>query len=308
MTSTVPQLSRMRTFLLWALAIVWFSEMALWAVRPLAETWTRFWQQLPPDDPRLTTALYITHALEASAKGALGVLAVFALRSGSPSVRTALFVPMALVPPLNLAFQFRAQGFPLGPTAVGTTLSLILWGSFFFFKDSADQPPAAADPAGRSAPWRWESFQAVWLGATAAVLTLAAALFLFAPDRGLRSIFPCLAQSLDASRGVSAGLTTSLMAVGTHVLAVSIAIWIAAASVRRRPTVRQAGIVSSTLLAALVCVLPLRQIALDLGRVCALSSLLVYAILLFAAWVIYAAASYLVRMTAGLRGARPAVG
>jgi hypothetical protein len=297
MSSTTPRLSRMRTFLLWALAIVWFSEMTLWAVRPLAEVWTRFWQQLPPDDPQLATALYITHALEAAAKGALGVLAVFALRSGKPSVRGALFVPMALVPPLNLAFQFRAQGFPPGPTTVGTVLSCILWGSFFLFKERADQVPAATDRPGIAAPSQRESFQFAWLGANATILTLAASLFLFAPDAGLRAIFPCLAGWLDASRGVPPGLTHGLMAVGTHVLAVSIALWIATASVRRRPTVRRAGIAASTVLAGLVCVLPLRQIAVDLGRACAVSSLLIYALPLFAAWVLYAAVWYRGTMT-----------
>jgi hypothetical protein len=299
MSSTAPPLSKMRTFLLWALAVVWFSEMTLWGVRPLAEVWTRFWQQLPPADPQLTSALYITHALEAAAKGALGVLAVFALRSRTPSVRSALFVPMALVPPLNLAFQFRAQGFPLGPTTVGTVLSAILWGSFFLFKDPSDQP------SGPSAPSRWESFQSLWLGANATLLTLAASLFLFAPDTGLRSIFPCLSGSLDASRGVPPGLTHSLMAVGTHVLAVSIATWIATAASRRHPIVRKAAIAASTLQAGLLCVLPLRRIALDLGRACAASSLLIYAVPLLAAWVVYAVVSYRVTMTQGPQARAP---
>jgi len=289
MNTTTPPLSKVRTFLLWAFVVVWFSEMTLWGVRPLAEVWTLFWQQLPPDDPQLAAALYITHALEATAKGALGVLAVFALRSRNPSVRTALFVPMALVPPLNLAFQFRAQGFPLGPTTVGTVFSLILWGSFLFFKDRAGDSPRAS---GVSAPLRWQSFQTIWLGANATLLTAAAALFLFAPESGLRAIFPCLSATLDASRGAPPGLTHSLMAVGTHVLAVSIAIWIATACARCNPTARRAAMAASTLLTGLIVLLPLRQIALDLGRSCAAASLLLYAVPLFAAWLIYATTSY----------------
>src|SRR2546423_1863662 len=54
-------------------------------------------------------------------------MALFGLSSKSPSVRTALFVSMALVPPLNIAFPFRQQGFLLGPVAVATVLSTILY-------------------------------------------------------------------------------------------------------------------------------------------------------------------------------------
>jgi len=282
------RLSNVRTFLLWALAIVWFTEMALWGVRPLAEVWTRFWQQLPPEDSRLTAALYITHAFEAAAKGALGVLAVFALRSNSPSVRSALFVPMALVPPLNLAFQFRMQGFPVGPTTVGTVLSTILWGSFFLFKDGQETGPAVTERVDWSARSRWDSFQGAWFGANAAILTIVASLFLLAPETGLRSTFPCLSGLLDSSRPVPSGLTSSLMAVGTHLMAVSIATWIAASSSRGDSTVRQAVAAASAVQAGVLCVLPLREMAVELGPGCARSSLITYAIPLFVSWALYA--------------------
>jgi hypothetical protein len=65
----------------------------------------------PPDNPQLTDALYITHAFEAPLKAALLVLALFGLLSRNPAARTALFVSMSLVPPINIAFHFRAQGF-----------------------------------------------------------------------------------------------------------------------------------------------------------------------------------------------------
>lgn len=292
-----PRLSRWRTFLLWALAVVWFSEMTLWGVRPLAEWWTRFWQQLPPNDPQLTSALYIIHALEATAKGALGVLAVFALRSRRPSVRTALFVPMALVPPLNLIFQFRAQGFPAGPTTVGTVLSAILWISFFLLKDGAETPPAV-ESRRHPTPSRWASIQPIWLGANGAFLALGALLFLFAPDSGVRSIFPCLSRSLDASAAVPPGLRHSLMAVGTHLSAVVIATGIATAYSRRLPTVRHAVTAAGIVLAGLMCLLPLLQIGMDFGWPCATSSLLVYAVALLASWLTYGAVAYRVSLLA----------
>jgi len=284
MNTATRQLSKVRSFLLWAFVVVWFSEMILWGVRPLAESWTIFWQQLPPDDPQLASALYITHALEATVKGALGVLAVYALRSRYPAVRTALFVPMALVPPLNLAFQFRAQGFPVGPTTVGTVFSLILWGSFLFFRDRTAEP---VKPTGQASSSRWQTFEPIWLVANAALLTAAAGLFLFAPEAGLRAIFPCLAASLNNSSGIPPGLTHGLMAVGTHVLAVSIAVWISIGYEPSNPTTRKAAMAASPLLIGLIVVLPWRQIMQDFGQSCAVSSVLVYALPWFAAWVIY---------------------
>lgn len=128
MTSSDPQLSRVRTFLFGGLALVWFGEGILTGVRPLADAWTRFWKMFPPADSQLAVALYITHAFEAPLKAGLLILALVGLRSRNPSVRTPLFVSMALVPPINIAFHFRAQGFPLSSIAIATTLSAILWG------------------------------------------------------------------------------------------------------------------------------------------------------------------------------------
>lgn len=306
MSSSAPQLSKTRTFLLWALAVVWFSEMLLWGVRPLSEMWTRVWQIVPPEDPQLATALYITHAFEAGAKGALGVLAVFALRSKSPSARSALFVPMALIPPLNLAFQFRAQGFPLRATTVATVLSIILWGSFFLFRERTEQPRNTTAGSRQSPPSRWESLQYIWFAANAVVLTLISSLFLFAPDSGAKFTLPCLSGLIDTSRGVPSGLTLTSLAVGTHLLSVATATWIATVYFRSNPTVRQAVAAANTLHAGLLCILPLRQIALDVGRDCATSSLLIYAIPLFAGWVIYAALSYRATLTGRLHLAQPA--
>jgi hypothetical protein len=88
MTSPTPRLSGVRTFLLAGLAVVWFSEGVLTGIRPLAEGWTRFWKMFPPDNSTLAAALYVTHAFEAPLKAGLLVLALVALRSRNPSVRT----------------------------------------------------------------------------------------------------------------------------------------------------------------------------------------------------------------------------
>jgi len=155
-----PQLNRIRTFLFGALAFVWFGEMALWGFQSFSEVWTNVWKMTPPENPQLATALSLTHAFEAPLKGALGVLAVFGLRSKNPSARTALFLSMALVPPLNLAFQFREQGYPLGSTVVATVFSTILWGSFFLFREPVQQPEQRATiNSGQLHPSRWEVFQ-----------------------------------------------------------------------------------------------------------------------------------------------------
>lgn len=306
MTSSPARLNRPRTLILWALAVVWFAEMALWGLRPLSEIWMRFWGTLAPDDPQLATGLYLTHAFEAAAKGALGVLAVYALRSRTPLVRSALFVPMALVPPLNVVFQFRAQGFPLKPTVIGATLSVILWETFFLFKDDAEQSSRMADAVTPSRVSLWNSFKHVWFVANAIVLTLAAALFLFAPDTGLRLTFPCFSGLVDGARTVPSGLTLAGLAVGTHLTAVATATWIAAVYSPNSTTVRQAVAAANTLHAALLCMLPLLQLALEAGRSCATSSLLIYSIPLLGGWLVYAALSYRTVLTGRLHLAHPA--
>jgi hypothetical protein len=112
MALSAPQLSRVRTFLFGALAVVWFGEMLFTGVPSFAETWTRFWKMYAPDNPQLATALYITHAFEAPLKAALLVLALFGLLSANPTTRTALFVSMSLVPPINIASTSGRKGFP----------------------------------------------------------------------------------------------------------------------------------------------------------------------------------------------------
>lgn len=304
MRSSPARLSRARTFILWALAIVWFTEMSLWGLRPLSETWTRFWGILTPNDPQLAMGLYLTHAFEAAAKGALGVLAVYALRSRTPFVRSALFMPMALVPPLNVAFQFRAQGFPMGPTLVGATLSVILWETYFLFKDRAEPSQMTKVPA-RLHLSVSDLLRYVWLATNAILLTIASAIFLFAPDTGLRHAFPCLSGLLDAAGTVPSSLTLAGMAVGAHLTAVATATWIATVYSRTNATVRQAVAVANIVF-ALLCMLPLLQLAREAGRGCATSSLLIYSIPLLAGWIVYAALSYRTRLAERVLLAQPA--
>ena len=288
MSASVSRLSRTRTVVLWGLLLVWFSETTITSVRPLSEWWTHFWGMSTPDDRQLATALYLTHALEGAAKGALGVLAVFALRSGSPFVRAALFVPMALVPPLNLAFPMREQGFQLRPTMIATVLSLILWGSFLLFRERAEESQPAIDGSAK----RSDPVRSVWFAANAIILTLAGGLFLFAPAIALKVTLPCLSGVGDGSGGQPTALVLTALAVGSHFTAVATATWIATLYGRRNPTVRTAVTVANTVFAGLLCFVPLTRLALDAGRDCATSSLLIYAVPLFAGWLTFDALSY----------------
>lgn len=286
-----PPLSRIRTFLFWALAVVWFSEMLFLGFPFLTKVWSYLWQVELPEDPQLTSVLFATWAVGAPVKGALGVMAVFGLRSRSPFTRAALFASMALVPPLNIVFPFRQQGFLLGPVAVATTLSTILWGSFFLIRERAGQPERPLPPS------RWPMLQDVWLAANAAVLTLTALLLLFGTKTALNLLFPCLSGWLSANAGVLAGPIHTGMAAGTHWLALATAAWLATVYGRRHPTLRQAMTISLTVHAGLVCLFPLRRILLELGGACAVASVLVPYMLLFVAWVVYAVASSRARPT-----------
>lgn len=292
MNALPARLSAMRTVVLAGFAVVWFTEMTLWGLRPLSELWTGFWEMPSPGDPQLATALYLTHAIEAAGKGALGVLAVYALRSRSALVRTALFIPMALVPPLNLAFPFRTQGFPLVPTLIGATLSVILCETLFLFKDRSAQrgPSDKVDPESRAAEPGW--LERGWFAANAVLLTLAAGLFVLAPDTAVRLALPCFAVPFGIVRTDPGVLTIAGMTVGTHLAAVATATWIGAAYARRNVTVRRAVAAANTLLAVAMCALPLVHLARYAGAHCALASPLLYAVPLLAGWLVYAAFSY----------------
>jgi len=285
--STTPQLSKVRTFLFGALAFMWFAEMVQWGFLASTGGWQNVWKDIAP---QLTTALLVTHAIRAAAKGALGVMAIFGLRSKNPVTRTVLFVSMSLVPPLNILFPCRADGFPLGTTAVAAIFSAILWTSFFIFKEPIQRTGASDSSATPSS--RWESVQHTWFAVNSAALTLMALFFLSAPRIALDFIFPSLSDLFHSYETGLASMTSSNLSSGTHLLALAIASWIATVNSRSNPALRQAMTVASVVHAGLICLLPLRRVILEIGGGSATSSLLIAFAPLFVGWLLYAAFSY----------------
>lgn len=295
--SSAPQMSRMRTFLFGALAFVWFAEMVQWGFLASSGGWQNIWKDFPEEAPQLATALFITHAIRAAAKGALGVMAVFGLRSKNPTARTALFVSMALVPPLNIVFPCRADGFPLGTTAVAAIFGTILWASFFLFKEPAQQPEQKGPRVLiQLPPSRWETIQYIWFAVNSIALTLMAFLFLSAPRTALDFIFPSLSGLLHTYEAGLSSMISSNLSSGTHLLALALASWIATVYCRRYPALRQAMTVASTVHAGLISLLPLRRIIQEISGSSATSSILVAFVPLLVGWLFYAAFSYRVEL------------
>jgi hypothetical protein len=289
MTFFPPHLSRVRTVLFCGLTAVWVSEMTFLGVPALSKVWSYLWQVPVPQDPQLAAALSAAWAVGAPEKGALGVMAILALRSQNAFVRTALFVGMALVPPLNIAFPFREQGFLFGPMAVATTLSTILWGGFFLFREPDGQ--AAELRAAVSSPSRWETLQSAWFVFYSTVLTLLALLFLFWPRTAFDLALPCASSLLRTDGRELPGLLNPTLGAGTHLLAVAIAFWIGTVKRLRSPTLQRALTLAGTAHAGLFLVFPLPQIVRAYGLECATSSILIAFVPLFVAWVLFAAFS-----------------
>jgi hypothetical protein len=290
--SPAPQLSKMRTFLFGALAFVWFAEMVQWGFLASSGGWQNIWTDFPTEAPQLAMVLSITHAIRAAAKGALGVMAVFGLRSKNPAARTALFVSMALVPPLNIVFPHRADGFPLGTTTVAAIFSIILWVSFLLFKEPAQQPEQKATRGSvQLLPSRWETVH-IWFAVNSTALTLMAILFLSTPRTALDFVFPSLSGLLHTYEAGLSSMISSNLSSGTHLLALAIASWIATVYCRSNPTLRKAMTIASTVHAGLICFLPLRRLFLDIGVSSTLSSILVAFAPLLVGWLLYAAFSY----------------
>jgi len=279
------ELSRVRNFLFVALALVWFSEMNFLGFQTLSGIWAQLWQVTPPEDPQLATTLFVTWSIGAPAKGALFVMAIFGLRSRQPSTRNALYASMALVPPLNIIFPFRYQGLLPGPVMVATTLSIILWGSFFLFRERT--PAAERLRSSFSAASSWEKFRYFWFAATSMMLTLFAILLLFWPVVILRLALPGHAGLLNPDNSQLSSLIHVSMACGTHFLAVSTACWLATVNCRRHPALGRAVAVAITVLAALFVVFPIRQIVQDTGLASATPSILMISFPLFFGWLLY---------------------
>jgi hypothetical protein len=253
----------------------------------LSEVWTGLWQVARPETAQLTSALSVTWAVSAPAKGALFVLAVCALLSKTPFTRAALYGSMALVPPLNIAFPFRQQGFLLGPVTVATVLSIILWGSFLLIRESAPQPATGESRSSHAVgSSRWDTIRLLWLAANSTALTLLAALFLFGGRTALGLLLPCLSASFAADGGGVPSLVHTTMASGTHVLALATASWFATANARSHPDLGWLIMLASTVHAGLFMLFPIRQIVQAFGTECASGSLLIVSVPLFAAWVI----------------------
>jgi hypothetical protein len=282
------RLSAVRTVLFWGLATVWFTEMTFLGFQTLSKIWSYLWQVPLPENPQLVTALAATWSVGSPEKGALGVMAVLALKSRNASVRTALFIGMALVPALNIAFPFRQQGFLLGPVTVATVLSMILWGGFFLFPEPVAEG-GQKQAAERSPFSRSEVFQHAWFAFYAAVVTAFAILFLFWPRAALDLWLPCASDLLAANDEALPSLIHTDMASGTHLLAVAISFWIGTCNLRRNPVLRRALTIAGIAHAGLFLVFPLRQIAFGFGAECAAASILIAFVPLLVGWIVYAA-------------------
>jgi len=292
MTGVVPKLSRVRTVLFGGMVLVWFSETLFLGFPSLNKIWSDLWQVTAPVDDQLAAALHAIWATGAPSKAALFVMAVFGLLSKNASARTALFVSMALVPPLNIAFPFRQQGFLPGPMMVATTLSTILWVSFFVFREGfPKRQPMRTSGSALSPPSRWEIVQYAWFGVYSTILTLFAALLLFWPRTSLDLVLPSVSSLAGLDDEAVASLVHTSLASGTHMLAVSIGFWFGTLNCRRNATLRRALTAAGIAHSGLFFVFPLRQIAQGFGTDAALSSILVVFAPLFAGWLIYAAFS-----------------
>jgi len=290
--STVLQLSKVRTFLFGALAFMWFAEMVQWGFLASTGGWQNIWKEFPANAPQLAAVLSITHAIRAAAKGALGVMAIFGLRSKNPLTRTVLFVSMALVPPLNIIFPCRADGFPVGTTAVAVVFSAILWVSFFLFKEPFQQSTDSV----QAPPSLWETIQYLWFAVNSAALTLMAFFFLSVPKIALDFIFPSLSDLFHLYETGIASMTSSNLSSGTHLLALALALWVATIYSRNDTTLRKAMSIASVVNAGLICLLPLRRVILEIGGSSATSSILIAFAPLFVGWLLYAALSYTVKV------------
>ena len=282
------QLSKVRTFLFWCLALVWFCEMLFLGVPFFNRVWIELWHVAPPEDSQLATASLLTGMVGAPVKGAFFIMAVWGIRSTNPSTRTALFVSMSLVPPLNLAMPFRYQGFVLGPVLVGSIFSAILWLSFFLFKEPyRQQEQKGKETFGQLSYPAWEIFQYLLFAITSISITVLAFLFLFFPKTALALSFPCMPDLLNSSQADLSGMIYHSMASGTHLLALSVGSWIATVNCRKNPSLRHAMTITLTVFTALFCIFPIRQLIAAFGIPCITSFVLYAFALLLAGWLIY---------------------
>jgi hypothetical protein len=288
-TMVGSQLSKVRTFLFWCLALVWFCEMLFLGFPFLNRVWIELWQVTPPDDSQLATASLLTGMIGAPVKGAFFVMAVWGIRSTNPSTRTALFVSMSLVPPFNVAMPFRYQGFVPGPVLVGSILSAVLWVSFLFFRESHRQPGQKVKEGISQLPSSgWEIFQYILFAITSITITVLAFLFLFFPKTALTFSFPCMPDLINSSSTALSGMIYHSMASGTHLMALSVGSWIATVNCRRNPSLRQAMTITMIVFTGLFFIFPIRYLIASFGVHCIPSFVLYAFALLLTGWLIYA--------------------
>lgn len=284
------ELSKVRTILFWGLALVWFCEMLFLGVPSFNRVWIDAWHVPPPEDPQLSLASMITGAVGAPVKAAFFVMAVIAIRSKNPSTRTALFVSMSLVPPLNLAFPFQYQGFLLKPVMIASILSTILWVSFFVFKEPHRQSEKEVkENIAQSSGSKGSLFQYSLFSITSILLTALAFLFLFFPKMALKVCFPCMPDILNSSQADLSGMIYHSMATGTHLLAFSVGAWIATVNCRRNSTLRKAMAFACIVFLALFFIFPIRHFIVAFGVNCMPLFVLYVFSLILVCWIIYAA-------------------
>ena len=292
------KLSKVRTFLFWCLAIVWFCEMLFLGVPFFNRVWLEFWQVAPPDDSQLADASMITGAVGAPVKGAFFLMAVYGLLSKNPSTRTALFISMSLIPPLNVAFPFRYQGFVLGPTLVGSVLSMVLWVSFIVFKESYRQTEGMLkEKSNRSTVSGWRVYQLILFAVTSIVITALAFIYLFLQKTDLHLSFPCLPGVANSSQELP-GMIYHSMASGTHLLGLAVGSWIATVNCQRNSSLRKAMTIANTAFFALFFIFPIRHLITSFGMECIMNLAMYGFALLFIAWVVYSAFSIRVSLEA----------
>lgn len=135
---------------------------------------------------------------------------------------------MSLVPPANIAFHFRAQGFPLSSMTIATILSSILWVSFLRIRE----PAQLTEPSKATA--RWEIVRYAWFALSASVLTVLAVCAEHGPVLGV----PLPVRCVRCASGRAWKPERQHAGCGSHLTALATATWFATA--RRADTSRSA--------------------------------------------------------------------
>jgi hypothetical protein len=99
------------------LAFFSFSDM-VFGFQPLSKVWTNFWHIIPPENPQLAAALYITLAVAAPTKGA-----VYCRRN--PALRKALAAANTVNAGLFSIFPLRQITQDLGANCATSSILIV---------------------------------------------------------------------------------------------------------------------------------------------------------------------------------------